>query len=568
MVSEGRAGQSGQQDAQKAGGSSQPSTEPKNQIVPATKKPGHQTKASPTRHPSDLQPHTRQPDAKQDYQTAIPTPKNPIARSAPMTTQAPAQNTPWLTKVECHCPVIVTVIVLTLLCYAIAGGLGRKWVTRDRSWKKLAVAASLALLFLLLSYGIRQWPFYLAAELSVVLLGLTAGWCWIDYDRRKINGPGLSMDSDLDQLGYFNSRVAMRSADLFNVTVLDIPVGSGEQPQRDIAHLLVQRYWGISLKIINCIATPNDVTVYFSQPADEAGAPDKSNYVLEQEKEPAKEPEGGKAKDANVGGETQSNQKESKGKKTDSKKEYEIVGIESAASGLPNRHVVVLSLKSQLPVGTQLRLTVNNLRFRAPANDPEGELLLPPNNTYSFKVTDKSSPDVGGSLKKVLQPAYAIGIGIITGDQYNTLKNEFFAQSELSLGLIVPLILVVLGLALIPQIGLGPAAAGGELSLHSLAWFFVCASLAPISMGLFLVGAERFHKFRMEVKLLILGNWQKQKDAAKQQHKKDKDKAKKDKGAKDKGASKIQKALAEAIKNARVPELKVNLDATTPDDKS
>jgi hypothetical protein len=125
-------------------------------------------------------------------------------------------------------------------------------------------------------------------------------------------------------------------------------------------------------------------------------------------------------------------------------------------------------------------------------------------------------------MKKILQPSYAIGMGIITQDDYNNLKNEYFAQSELTLGLMIPLILIVLGLALTPQIGLAPkwiekslvddgswwAALPGALT-----WYLMCAALVPISMALFLVGAERYHKYRMELKLLILGNWQKQQEA-------------------------------------------------------
>jgi hypothetical protein len=552
MVSEGQAGQSGQQDTQKAGGS--PTTtkpEPRNQTERTAKKQGHQTTVSPNRHDSYLPPDTRQRDAKEVYKTALPTPKPPEARSVPLTQASAPIVQPPTHKIECHCPVIVTVIVATLAFYVIAGWLGRRWIARERSRKKLAVVALFALVALPLSYGITQWPFYLAAELSVVVLGLTAGWCWIDYDRRKINGPHLNPSDDLDQLGYFNSKVAMRSAELFNITVMDIPVEKGEQPQRDIAHLLVQRYWGIALKITKCVATPNNVTVYFSQPADEAGTPVTENYKLEKEVEKEKE----HAKDAT--GDLRSGESQNTGEKADGKKEYEPVKVTSAVFG-PIRRSVVLNVESTLAVGTQLRITVDNLIFRVTVdNKVKAVELLPPNNSQSFKVTSKPSPDEEQSLKRVLQPSYAIGMGIITDDQYNTVKNEYFAQSELSLGLIVPLILIVLGLALIPQIGLGPTGSGGELNLHSMAWFFICASLAPISMGLFVVGAERFHKFRMEVKLLIMGNWQKQKDAAKKQDKKDQ-------GKKDQTSSNLQDALVDAIKNARVPELKVNLDAKGP----
>jgi hypothetical protein len=548
MVSEGQAGQSGQQDAEKAGGSQPPAKpESKNQAETAKQK-DHQG------NPPGGAASSLRPDTKQAPKTAVPVPE---ARPVHATAQSTSDNARLPARqVECHCPVIAMVIVAILAFYVIAGVLERRWVARDRSWKKLAVVALLALVALPVSYGITQWPFYLAAELSVVLLGVTAGWCWIDYDRRKINGPGLKIDGDLDQLGYFNSRVAMRSAELFNTTVVDIPVEPGDQPQRDIAHLLVQNYWGKALKIVKCVATPNNVTVFFSQPAYEADMPEAEmlkletlnlkHYELEKEKEAEKGKENAESK-------TEGGEKQGAGKKVEGKKEYETVVIASIVPGSIRRSVI-LNLESALPDGAQLRLTVKNLKFGIPPNDKE---LLAPNNICSFKVNDKSVPDDGETLKKILQPAYAIGIGIITDDQYNTLKNEFFAQSELSLGLIVPLILVVLGLALMPQIGLGPTGSGGALTLHAMAWFFICASLTPISMGLFVVGAERFHKFRMEVKLLILGNWQKQKDAAKKQDKKDQDK----KGKDDNSPSAIQNALAKAIGNTTGSTLKVDLDA-------
>jgi hypothetical protein len=550
MVSEGQAGQSGQHDAQKAVCSPQ---DGKNCNPPAS--PGHES--------------SLRQGAKHEPETGVPTPNAPEARPVHATTKPPFAQPP-AGKNECHCPVIATVIVAILAFYVIAGWLERRWVARDRSWKKLAIVAFLVLIALPVSYGITQWPFYLAAELSVVLLGVTAGWCWIDYDRRKINGPGLRIKGDLDQLGYFNSRVAMRSAELFNTTVLDIPVGPGEQPERDIAHLLVQNYWGIPLGIAKCVATPNNVTVYFSQPAYESEPPEaetrpgfpqaeplmpeiflRDNYKLEKEKEAKK----GKENAGDAGVEAEDGEKPARGKKADGDKEYETVEITGVVRG-PIRRAVVLNLKSPLSDGAQLRLTVSNLKFRVNAGD-EGVEMLAPNNICSFKVSDKSIADGGENLKRVLQPAYAIGMGIITDDQYNTLKNEFFAQSELSLGLIVPLILVVLGLALIPQIGLGPTGAGGELTLHAMAWFFICASLAPISMGLFVVGAERFHKFRMEVKLLILGNWQKQTDAAKKQDKKDQEK----KGKDDNSPTAIQDALAKALTSARNTTLKIDVDA-------
>lgn len=140
--------------------------------------------------------------------------------------------------------------------------------------------------------------------------------------------------------------------------------------------------------------------------------------------------------------------------------------------------------------------------------------------TFSSGTTKPTDDKVDfETLKKILQPSYAIGVGIITQDDYNNLKNNYFAQSELSVGLIIPLIVIVLGLALAPQAGIRPVglkSPGGMTEwASSFAWFLTCAALAPLSTFLFLVGTERYQKFRMELKLLILGNWKKQLNAKK-----------------------------------------------------
>lgn len=100
----------------------------------------------------------------------------------------------------------------------------------------------------------------------------------------------------------------------------------------------------------------------------------------------------------------------------------------------------------------------------------------------------------------VLEPEYAVGKGLITQDEYNAMKNEFFAQSELSVGLILPLILLSAALSywteLWEQIVLG-VAVGAACSL------------------LYLVGVERRFQYRFELKIMILGRWDKAMEAAK-----------------------------------------------------
>jgi hypothetical protein len=238
------------------------------------------------------------------------------------------------------------------------------------------------------------------------------------------------------------------------------------------------------LKITKCVALPSHVIVYFSQALDVTATSNPSlmaNYSI-QTMVPAAPP----AIPVLV----------------------EQVPITGASYDVINR-AAVLQLGKAQKSGQWLAVDVKGV---ASSNNP----IATPNNTFQVQVNSEVAPPppssppptpVGRSeeqLRKVLQPSYAIGMGVISQDDYTNLKNEYFAQCELSLGLIIPLILIVLGLVLTPQI-----------KLQGTWWVVMCLAMVPISTVLFLVGAERYHKYRMELKLLILGNWQKLQDAKK-----------------------------------------------------
>jgi len=101
----------------------------------------------------------------------------------------------------------------------------------------------------------------------------------------------------------------------------------------------------------------------------------------------------------------------------------------------------------------------------------------------------------------VLEPEYAVGTGLITQDEFNAIKNDYFSQSELSAGLIVPLILL---------------AFAGSNSHWSLWWQRIVVALivGVVSFFLYLVAVERRFQYRFELKILILGRWDKAKEAA------------------------------------------------------
>ena len=106
----------------------------------------------------------------------------------------------------------------------------------------------------------------------------------------------------------------------------------------------------------------------------------------------------------------------------------------------------------------------------------------------------------------VLQPRYAIGKGIITAEEYQTLKDNYLAQSDLSLGLIVPVVLLVVAIG------------KHHLQWCSPLWMFPLLLFLEffLIVGFFWVGTERHEKFGMEFRLLILGHWDKLNELAAQ----------------------------------------------------
>jgi len=229
------------------------------------------------------------------------------------------------------------------------------------------------------------------------------------------------------------------------------------------------------LKISKCIATPTNVVVYFSEALDML-AGENSPLTLKNYKVNELKPIAPDAKTFVLGSE---------------------IPLAGSFYDVINR-ATVLQLGALQHQGHWLRVEVASVKASGK--------LIGSSNVVRVKVVQFADgvDQVGDKeqLQKVLQPSYAIGMGVIAQSDYTDLKNEYFAQCELSLGLIIPMILIVLGLKLTPQVG-----------LEHISWVVMCLAMAPISTILFLIGAERYHKYRMELKLLILGNWRKQQDA-------------------------------------------------------
>ena len=95
---------------------------------------------------------------------------------------------------------------------------------------------------------------------------------------------------------------------------------------------------------------------------------------------------------------------------------------------------------------------------------------------------------------------YAIGRGLITHQESTILANGSLAQSDLSLGLILPLSFLVWSVAVRFH---------GELFAHDRALVAYCVVLITVALmtaSLFMVGMERRGRYELELQSLILGN--------------------------------------------------------------
>ncbi len=88
---------------------------------------------------------------------------------------------------------------------------------------------------------------------------------------------------------------------------------------------------------------------------------------------------------------------------------------------------------------------------------------------------------------------YAIGKGLITHQESAALENGSLAQSDLSLGLILPLALLICAVAT-------------RFDLKPLAYGSVLAGVVLLTAFLFMIGMERRQHYELELQSLILGN--------------------------------------------------------------
>jgi hypothetical protein len=92
--------------------------------------------------------------------------------------------------------------------------------------------------------------------------------------------------------------------------------------------------------------------------------------------------------------------------------------------------------------------------------------------------------------KKISQPEYAIGQGLLSRDDYNSIKDEYYGQSQISIGLIPPVAFLTFAILATPQVGLRSG-------------WPVWTTLALVQALLLYVGVDRRHKFETTVESLI-----------------------------------------------------------------
>ena len=176
---------------------------------------------------------------------------------------------------------------------------------------------------------------------------------------------------------------------------------------------------------------------------------------------------------------------------------------------------------------TRLR-TQAYLRMASPEFVP-AKPRTPKKPEAKSETGDKPQPEPAPkpTPAKYYQVEYAIGQGLITRDEYNTVRTQYFTQSQMSLGLIFPIILLLLACYLTPRIGVA-------------AWCWPASGI--LILILLVIGMDRWHKFQSELQSLIDSRYQKNVAAA-------------EKANADKKPAQIDKAVTDALRTVLRDEL-------------
>jgi hypothetical protein len=148
---------------------------------------------------------------------------------------------------------------------------------------------------------------------------------------------------------------------------------------------------------------------------------------------------------------------------------------------------------------------------------------------------------------KLSQPEYAIGLGILSKDDYQALVSKYQTLSTTIIGLVVPFaLLVIIGLIRIG--GFYPGYAQGNL----FSWFYIL--LGAGETALFFVAADLKHKFEMSTQTMIASSYAKLLAAKKS-------------GSSGSNAKSVADQITAALKAATIVR-KTDLEIVPPDPKA
>lgn len=118
---------------------------------------------------------------------------------------------------------------------------------------------------------------------------------------------------------------------------------------------------------------------------------------------------------------------------------------------------------------------------------------------FGYRDLNISDEGLKEELKKMREPTFAIGQGLITHEEKAAFEGRYLAQSELSLGLIIPVSLLMCSVA-------------SRLDVTWRVYIVVGVFAAVASYAFFVLGIERLYRFQLEIQSLVLGRLEKRTD--------------------------------------------------------
>jgi hypothetical protein len=111
--------------------------------------------------------------------------------------------------------------------------------------------------------------------------------------------------------------------------------------------------------------------------------------------------------------------------------------------------------------------------------------------------SSQATPPLSGPMREldvpteILLPEYAIGVGLITREEYEGIRSDYFTQTQWTLGLIIPLLLLWAALAMRDE---------------SARWWVHAIFITLVGVA-FVGGMDRLHNYYAQLQSLIAGKY-------------------------------------------------------------